>query len=80
MLKITDSKAQSPVPGLEVPCFRLIPCFLPLKIVREIIWFFSSFNSEEIASCDDWNGEFGGEDFHDFFFLLLLGILQLVWL
>ena len=43
ILRITDSKAQSPVPGLEEPCLRLIPCFLPLKIALEIINVFFFF-------------------------------------
>ena len=42
------SKAQSPVPGLGVPGFNLIPCLLPLAIAVLIILELSFFSSNAV--------------------------------
>ena len=36
ILCIVASNAQSPVPGFEVPCFRVMPCFLALSCKNRI--------------------------------------------
>jgi hypothetical protein len=70
---IIDSKAQSPVPGLDDPCFKLTPCLHPLAIALEIIRDFSFPNKCLMATS-----AVGVAWWEESLFLLLLGILSSV--
>ena len=72
---ITASKAQSPCPGFEDPCTKLIPWFLPLVIALANIKFFWSVKRDAIwqdglVGCFGWG-------FRKCFFLLLLGMFAI---
>ena len=49
LLKIAASKAQSPVPGLGLPGFKLMPCFCALDIALDIIIYLSLSNNNAIS-------------------------------
>ena len=91
ILCMTASNAQSPVPGLDLPCLRLIPCFWALLNVLAIITSFSCVSKLEITLSGEILGlghkyllEGGGSRNGSaeegllalLFFLLLLGILS----